>query len=78
MIVPGENTGCDKLTQLLDQHLLTDARNATLQVAEAPRPVLEMIEDQRLPFAADNGKRDVEAAHGLEVCHELYLTLTSR
>ena len=50
------------LPQLLDQHLLADARHQPPQLAESPRPRREMPEDDRLPLAADDGERRLQAA----------------
>lgn len=38
-----------KRSQLLDQHLLRDARNARLQLAGALRAIQQRIKDNRLP-----------------------------
>src|SRR5260370_563563 len=43
-----------QLAQMLRQHLARDARDESLQFAEAPHTALEPPKNQRLPFAADD------------------------
>ena len=77
VIAPGEHARRDQLAQLLDQHLLADARHPALQFAKSPGAALEVEEDQRLPVAAYHGERDVEAAHGFGVFLKSCLHLPS-
>ena len=41
-------------SELLDQHLLADARNAPSQRAETDRAVVEVPQDKALPLASDD------------------------
>src|ERR1700683_2151302 len=43
-----------ELTQMFREHLLGGARYQPLQFAEAMRPALEIVKNQRLPFSADH------------------------
>ncbi len=77
MVVPDEHASGYEIAQLLDQHLLADARDEALEVSEPLGTSLEMIKDQRLPFPAHDGERDVKATHRFNAVKS-HLPLTFR
>ena len=56
-VVPGHDPVVGHFAELLDQHLLADARYQPPELAEPVRAGRQMPEHDRLPFATDNRER---------------------
>src|SRR4051812_19622607 len=61
-VVPYHHLIALEIFQMLNQHLLADRADLPLELAEAPRRRAQLVQDQGLPFAADDGQRRLEAA----------------
>jgi hypothetical protein len=69
--VTDQHARCNEFAQLVDQYLLADASDQALEVAEPLRARSEMEKNQRLPFAAHDGERDIQAAGGFVGAHRI-------
>jgi len=71
MVVTKQDLQLDQIAQLLDQDLFADTSNAPPYLREARRPALNMVEDQRLPLAPDDGQRDIKTARCVHSIHDI-------
>ena len=55
-----DNAVCLQLSELLDQHFLTDTRQHPPQFAKAAALPVQVEEHERFPFPANHRQRDIE------------------
>ena len=60
MIVVRHDRVALELTELLGQHLLSNASDLPLQLTVTLRPLLQVVKDYRLPLSADDVDRRLD------------------
>jgi hypothetical protein len=63
-----------ELSELLDQHLLTDAVHPATQLTEAAWAGLQLPQQQRLPLSSHHFQHNIQPAQALESTHDTILT----